>query len=198
MSLRWYVARTEPRAEFLAANELSRDGFQTFFPRVKSLRARMGRAYEPLFPGYLFLRIDPDSGGWPSFRPGHRIVGWVSFGGEAGWLPDPVVGELMDRVKAINTQGGLWRRFRPGEIVKVTSHNLEGLAQVVQEGKSPHARVRVLMQLMGRLVQAQVPWQNLLPMDGQPPVKLRSPRRTRGRGRWVRGFGPAAAADGLS
>ena len=69
MALEWRVIRTEPRAEYLAAQELGRDGFEVLFPRVKVTQPRKGHSDMPLFPGYLFLRCDADTGAWPVFRP---------------------------------------------------------------------------------------------------------------------------------
>ena len=194
MGLRWYVARTEPRAEFLAAQELSRDGYEIFSPCIKAPRPRPGLTNVPLFPGYLFLRCDPESEGWPVFRGAHRITGWVKFGGEIPCLPDDVMAEMMDRWEMINRQGGMLRRFLPGEKVLVDSGSFQGLAEVVEEAKSPQARAKVLLHFMGRLVQAQVPWENLKPVEDEPWETNQPPRRTRGRGRWIRGFGPRAMA----
>ena len=195
MGSKWYVARTEPRGEFLAAAELARDGFEIFSPRVKEPTSRRRHADYPLFPGYLFIRWDLEAGEWPSFRRVHRITGWVRFGGEIPWLPDEVVAGLMERWETINRQGGVLKRFPPGEKVRIVSGSLQGLAQVVEEAKSPQARAKVLLQFMGRLVQAHVPWESLRPLDNQPADGTRIPRRTRGGGRWIRGFGPSAPAS---
>ena len=194
MAVRWYVLRTVSRAEYLAAGELEHDGFDVYFPRVTSPQTRAGHSDTPLFPGYLFLRCDPDREGWPSFRRAHRVLGWVRFGDQVPWMPDEVVAEMIDRSGAINRTGGIWRRFKPGEKVRVVSDTLESLAEVAEEAKSPRARVRVLMKFMGRLVSAQVPWEDLRSIEEQSPEPLRPSRRTRGKGRWVRGFGTRAVA----
>jgi transcriptional antiterminator RfaH len=191
MSLRWYVIRTEPRSELLAANELSRDGFQVYLPRVRSPLPSHDSPESPLFPGYLFLQCDPDNEGWPLFRRSHRVAGLVNFGGEIPSLPDDVVTKLKEFLDGVNQHGGLWRRFRQGEQVRVTSKSLECLAEVMEESKSPHARVNVVLNFMGRMIRAQVPWNDLRPIEEQPQEKPRSPRRTRGGNRWVRGFRPA-------
>ena len=64
------------------------------------------------------------------------------------------------------------------------------LAEVLQEAKSPDAKATVLMQFMGRLIQAQVSWEDLRPVDDDPPQMPALPRRTRGGKRWIDGFGP--------
>jgi len=193
VALKWRVIRTEPRAEYLAVQELGRDGFEIFFPRVKVSYPRNGHSDMPLFPGYLFLRCDAEAEGWPVFRPGHRVLGWVRFGGEVPFLPDEFVGELTHRLEEINREGGIWKRFRIGEMVRIVSNSLESFAQVVEEPKSSQGRVKVLLEFMGRMVPAQVPWEHLQSMEDDPVKMHQAPRRTRGGGRWVRGFGSRAA-----
>ena len=193
MPNRWYVIRTEPQGEYLAAGELARDGFEIFFPCIKTPNPRPGHSESPLFPGYLFIRWDQEAAGWPTFRAGHRVSGWVKFGNEIPWLPDEVVSELARRQEEINKDGGVFRRFLPGEKVRVIHGNLQGLAEVVEEAKYPRLRARVLLQFMGGLVNADVPWDALRPMEITPETTLKVLRRTRGRGRWINGLGSRTA-----
>ena len=192
MAANWYVIRTEPRSEYLAAAELTREGFEIFLPRVKVVQPRAGHPDIPLFPGYLLIRCSPETEGWPMFRQVHRVLGWVGFGGEVPSLPDEVVVELENRIAAINGERGMWRRFEPGEQVEIVFHSLEGQAEVIEAAKSPQARVKVLLDFMGRLVSADVPWQNLRPVEEETSHRQSASRRTRGKGRWIRGFGPRA------
>jgi len=196
MARRWYVVRTKPQSEYLAAAALERDGFELFFPHVRTPRPNSGRDDVPLFPGYLFLRHDVEKLGWPSMERLPGILGWVRFSGQAPPVPDEVVSELAQRVDAINSTGGLWTRFRPGERVRVISGSMESLARVVDEPRSPQERVRVLVDFMGRQVLAQVPWRDLQRTHQDPlATPIPSGRRTRGRGRWIDGFGPRASAS---
>ena len=192
MGQAWYVLLTIPRAEYLAAAELEKDEFQVFFPRVKAPHSRLGHQDEPLFPGYLFLRLDIEETGLPSFRPSHKIVGWVKFGNILPTVPDVDISELSSRLEAVNSGDSMWRRYQPGESVRVISGNIDKLGEVLEEGKSAQGRVRVLMEFMGRQIPVQVPWGDLQPIDHQTDeIKLR-PRRTRGRGRWTKEFRPEA------
>ena len=193
MSLNWYVVRTKSQCEYLAARRLRRDGFQIFLPLAGSPTPRAGRKDSPLFPGYLFLRYDVDNQDWPSLRQMPGILGWVRFGGVVPAIPDEVVDLLVERVKAINQSGGLWTRFKRGQRVQVVAGRMEGLAEVIEEPRSPEDRVRVLLDFMGRQVPARVPWLNLRSINAEAEdVRVR--RRTRGKGRWVRGAGPRTLA----
>lgn len=193
MAPKWRVIRTVPRAEYLAAEALGRDGFQIFLPRVQVTIPRNGHTDMPLFPGYIFLRCDAEAEGWPVFRPGHRVLNWVTFGGELPTLPDEFVDDLTHRLEEISRQGSAWRQFRAGEMVRIVSKNLESVAQVADQPKSSQGRVKVLLEFMGRLVPAQVPWEQLQPIDDDPLETRQTPRRTRGGGRWVKGFEPRTA-----
>ena len=187
MSANWYVVRIEPRAEYMAAAELTRDGFEVLLPRLKLAYPRFGHTDMPLFPGYLFIRCSPEIDGWPVFRTGHRVQGWVGFGGEVPSMSDEAVNELLYRIEAVNNNGEFWKRFEPGERVEIVSKTLQGLAEVVQTGKSPQGRVKVLLNFMGRMVSADVPWEHLRPAQEPDQHKVRVPRRTRGHGRRITG-----------
>jgi len=195
MSLRWYVIRTKPQSERLAASALEKDGLELFFPLVRSPLVHAAPHMVPLFPGYLFVRYDMEEGDaqMPRRLPG--VLGWVRFNDVAPSLPDDMIANLADRVLSINNDGGLWTKFRPGDKVSVVTGKLESLAEVVEEAKSPESRVRVLMEFMGRQIPAEIPWQSLRPTrkDSGPPSPARRPRRTRGGGRWVRSLRPETA-----
>jgi len=192
MTENWYVVRTGSRAESQAARELEYEGFHVFFPRVRSPLSLGGYEEIPLFPGYLFLSIEPDSEDWPNFRRSQKVLGWVRFGGEIPCLPSSIIEELRQRIDEINGDGGMWRRYQPGEKVLVVANSMKTNAEVVEGAKSPQARVKVLMQFMGRIVPALVPWSDLRPVENQVETP-RPPRRTRGNRRWVAGFKPEPA-----
>ena len=191
----WYVIRTRPRCERLASESLQRDGHDVFFPRVKAQGQVSGDVIVPLFPGYLFLRCDPEARDWAAAGRASGVLGWVRFEDEVPVVPDDVIEELARRVREVNSDGGLWTRFRPGDAVHVESGKLDRLAWVLDEPGSPEARVRVLIEFMGRLVPAEVPRRGLRPVgQGELETHRRRGRRTRGRGRWIQGFGPRGLA----
>ena len=197
MGLAWYVARTKPLAEYVSRDRLRSAGFEVFMPCVRSRRPRPGRRDEPLFPGYLFIQCDLATTSRAMLRRLPQPVSLVGFGGVTPPLPDTVVGQLLDRVSALDGGGGLWTQFQVGDRVMVSSGSLEGLAQVDCDTNSPRQRVRVLMEFMGQLVRAEVPWWEVRPTTEHDPFAAMQDlrrRRTRGRGRWIRGSGPRAAA----
>ena len=200
MAQRWYVVRTMPRSEFRAAGELDRDDSEVFAPLINTPLAGKfpgsSPSAAPLFPGYIFVRTDLKANGWPSFRSSQHIIGLLNFNGEVPWLPDELITELKQQCNRINGEGGIWRRYEPGDWVQVVSSTFQGLAQVVEDGKTAQTPVRVLLQLFERLVPVQVPRHDLQPIEEPSKNSAHTPRRTRGKGRWIQGFGPRAMAAG--
>jgi len=194
MEERWYVIRTKPRSEILAANELSQDNIEVFSPLVMTPNTSNRPVAGPLFPGYILIRLDADSGYWPTFGFGHHALGFVKFDGEVPWLPDEIVTELKKRCDEFNQDGGIWKRYQPGDWVQVISNTIQGLAQVVEDRKSAQTPVRVLLHLFERSIPLQVPRGDLQALDETSENMNHAPRRTRGRGRWTKGFGSRVPA----
>ena len=194
----WYLIRTKPLSEYLAAASLERSGYESYLPRVQTPKPRAGHTDTPLFPGYLFVRQDDNGSTRPAIQQLTGVAGWVQFDGEVSTVPDEVITQLDSRIRAIDRSGGFWNRYRPGERVRVLLGSMESSAEVLEAAKTPQSRVRVLMGFMGQLVQTHVPWQDLRPLHSEGTSMVggqeRAPRRTRGKGRWIRGFGPRTVA----
>ena len=200
MALAWYVARTNPRAEYLARDQLENKGVEYYLPVVSNQSPRKGRQDAPLFPSYLFLRYDTESPESTSLRAIPGLTGLVNFDGVAPLIPDDVIVHLRQLVAEMNESGGVRSRFKPGDQVWVRwgSGETEDLAEIVADTRSAQGRVRVLIEFLGRLVHGDVPRSSIRPVqDGEPAgnkVRSLSRRRTRGNGRWIEGFGTRAAA----
>ena len=194
----WHVVRTRPLGEYLAADSLRRIDLQVFFPRIRTRQPRLGRQDVPLFPGYLFFRYNLDEDGWPAFYDVPHVLGPVQFEGVSPPVPDEVIDTLAKQVDMYNEERGPRARLIAGQRVRVVSGKLECLAEVVVEPKSKQARVRVLLEFLGRMVIAQVPRGDVWLMDpweSRTSPQHRSPRRTRGRGRWIGGWRPHSMAN---
>ena len=187
MSEHWYVIRTKPRSEALASAEMERLGYQVLLPLVEEASSSYGRIVAPLFPGYLFLRCGDEAKEFPSLSLRRHVVGWVNFGGIIPTVADEIIEVLKEQLDVIGQEGGLWKRYEAGEMVEVISGSVQSIAKVVEAPKSPQAKVKVLMEFMGRLVSAQVPWENLRKSNRDEVQTLRRGRRTRGGGRWRKG-----------
>ena len=147
-----------------------------------------------LFPGYLFVHADLEQGVLSRIKSTPGVVRLVGFDGEPQAVPQGVVEALRERVDGINATGGvLPRSFKSGEVVSIRSGRLRGLEAVFIGSMKGGARVRVLLELLGRLNEVQVDVDEIehanvvpgLPMPTEPRVEDRQ-RRTRGHGRTIK------------
>jgi transcriptional antiterminator RfaH len=150
---RWYVAHTQPRAESRAVGHLERQGFSMFCPRYrKTVRhARKARhVLAPLFPNYLFLRLDASPNLWRAVNGTRGVVHLISQGETPAPLPHSVVEGLLAKMDARGVMD--WTpTFKIGQAIRITVGPFADLV-----GKLEHlnaaGRVRVLLDLLGRSV----------------------------------------------
>jgi len=152
-SERWYAVCCKPRQEAVAEENLLRQGFQVYLPRIRIRQRRRGQwldAVEVLFPRYIFIRVDPQRRSTATVRSTRGVLGLVRFGGQPAVVPDEVMQALLRREDAAS---GLHqdRRplFCPGEAVKLVDGPLSGMEAVFtqQDGEQ---RVILLLELLGK------------------------------------------------
>lgn len=191
MGLAWYVARALPLAEYWARDGLETGGIECFLPCAPTPSPRPGREDAPLFPGYLLVRYDLEAWGSGPLRRVPGVAGLVTFDQRAPTIPDDEVQELRHRVEALTANGGLHPKYHPGDRVWVRLGPTPILAEVVTVTQGSKAKVRVLLEFLERLANVEVKAWDVWPAeDRDTPSRHPHPRRTRGRGRWINGFGP--------
>jgi len=150
---RWYAVCCKPRQEAVAEENLLRQGFQVYLPRIRMRQRRRGAwidAVEVLFPRYIFIRIDPKRRSTASVRSTRGAVGMVRFGGQPAVVPDAVMDALREREDAAS---GMHEDKRPlfnaGDAVKLVDGPLAGMEAVFTE-QDGDKRVIVLLELLGK------------------------------------------------
>jgi len=150
MAERWYAIYTKPRCEQKAVDGLSRRSVEAFLPKIEMLRKRRDRSVrqaEPLFPCYVFARIEINSelllaAKW---TPGVRKV--LGVGDTLSYVPDSVIEcikQQMGTRDAIRPR----QRFRPGDRVRILKGPFVDLVGVFKGEISPNGRVKILMNIL--------------------------------------------------
>lgn len=148
--LRWYVAQTRARQEKLAQLHLEAQKFEVFLPQIlKTTRhARRHRTVKAaVFPGYLFIRLDPEKDRWRSVN---GTVG-VSRLLTANERPTPApIGVVEALMRYVDDQGycQLNRDLIAGQRVSVVSGPFVRLMGEVLS-MDDKGRTRVLLEIMG-------------------------------------------------
>jgi transcriptional antiterminator RfaH len=150
--LAWYAVQTKPRSEERVIHRLrDQRGLAVFLPRLEIVRKRRSHrvtVVEPLFPSYLFVRMNLEPDPWYTVKwaPGvRRIVG-------TGETPTPVPPDAMQLLMARCGDGEVihWRSgMQEGDRVRVVYGPFAGLEGILERPTSRGERVRVLLRLLG-------------------------------------------------
>lgn len=149
----WYVVHTKVQQEDVAAENLARQGYKIYLPRIKVLkRSRRHRCqelqFEPLFPRYLFFQPSTRDHSIAPVRSTMGVTTIVRFGQALAVLRQQALRSIQD-FEARQNAAGLDEisPFRTGESVSVVDGPLVGLEGLVSSVSQE--RVVVLMQLLG-------------------------------------------------
>jgi len=127
----WYAIQHKPAQGDRALENLQNQGARCFYPKVTVERIRTGKRttrLEPLFPGYLFINIDPSDPLWGKLRSTRGVLRVVGFGGKPVPVPDEVIEYIYDGLTAVEQQGGL----KKGEKVQINEGPFRGVEGIFQ------------------------------------------------------------------
>lgn len=155
----WYAVCCKPRQEAVAEENLLRQGYRVYLPRIQNTRRRLGQwvdVVEPLFPRYLFIRVDPTLRSTAPVRSTRGAVGLVRFGGQPAVVPEGVIDSLVQRE---TPDSGLHQDNRPlfcaGEPVRLAQGPLADMEGIFVE-EDGEKRVTVLLELLGKANKVRV------------------------------------------
>lgn len=151
----WFALQVDVKKATLATAHLQYKGFETFTPSYTITRHwcdRKRNAELPLFPGYMFARLDGRNRLPALVTPG--VYGIVSCGKQ----PVPVADAEISSLKEVMRSGlpyGPWAFLTKGEKVTITRGALAGLTGIVVEVKKT-LRVVLCIDLIQRAVAVEV------------------------------------------
>lgn len=153
----WYLTQFKPNSDRVAERNLHRQGFETFLPREKVTRIKASRFVsdlEPLFPGYMFVRVNSDLAPWRAINSTMGVSRLVSFGGKPKPLPEELISGLMLRCDASGTLAPP-SNLSQGDRVQMTTGPFATFLATV-EAIDPEQRIWVLVDFMGQKTRMQV------------------------------------------
>jgi transcriptional antiterminator RfaH len=159
----WYAVQTKPRQEGTAALNLQRQNFHTYLPKIrlrKRHRQQWHKVVEPLFPGYLFIKVAPGEQSTAPVRSTLGVVGLVRFGSQLHSVPPQIINYLKQHEESGADASGAvvpgaaardndeWPH-QHGDVVQVLDGPFAGLSGVYQMEKD-QSRALLLIDLLGR------------------------------------------------
>lgn len=153
-ALRWFAGQLKPNGLAQAERNLARQGIETFCPWTVEAHLRNGSMTDrsrPLFPGYVFVRLDPQAGLWRAVNSTRGLTRLVQTDPRE---PVPLPDALIDGLRArCDPQGRInaGPTLAPGDRVRVIAGPFADLVTTI-ETIGEDARIRVLFDLMNRKV----------------------------------------------
>ena len=152
----WYLVHTKPRQEDVALANLQRQGYECYLPQMRIERIRRRKAEvvtEPMFPRYLFIRLDSSGQGksWSPIRSTLGVSQLVHFGARAAKVDDALVELLRQREQAMP----LYAMFHSGDSVVVTDGPFAGIEAIYQTADAER-RAFILLEILSKPVSMQI------------------------------------------
>ena len=158
----WYLAQYKPNAAQIAVRNLENQSFCTFLPLLETTK-RKGKIFQrqirPLFPGYVFVQLNPNQGPWRRVNSTRGIARLVCNGTKPSVVPSSIVTALMtncDKQSVIRQiVGARSSQLQVGGQAQVTRGPLSGFLTTVTKIE-PNNRIKILIEIMGHKTEVAV------------------------------------------
>ncbi len=146
---RWYVTQTKARQEGRAQENLESQGYTTYCPRITRLCRRRGawqKVGEPLFPRYLFMRLEEGEDDFTPIRSTKGVLAMLRFGDK----PASISQQAIDSIRHQEQQ---WQHgelsLKQGDKIQFIKGPFAGLNGIFNK-KCNEKRVFILLELLGK------------------------------------------------
>jgi transcriptional antiterminator RfaH len=160
---KWYVIQAKPRQEGVACENLERQGFYCFYPRIRRRKRCLGKTnhlLEAYFPGYLFIRLDMGSDNISPIRSTIGVVQLVKIGETAVSVPNSVMQQLFLRFDHEAVFDITKAAFSKGQKINVDEGILSSTEAMFDSFKGKD-RSYILMNILGRQTRVSTPTASL-------------------------------------
>lgn len=158
MATHWYAVQCKGGESFRAEEHLKAQGFEVFHPTwtvEKHYRGQLREAIEPIFPFYLFIKLDEHIDNWGPIRSTRGVLKLVRF----GTYPLKVDPHLIEALKQ-RTPEAQDQKLKAGDKVYITRGPFKDLEAVFNARKGED-RVIILLNLLQKQQRLSIPCQDL-------------------------------------
>lgn len=159
----WYLVYTKPKAEITASSNLERQDFTIYLPKIsieRRLRKRYVTQIEPLFPRYLFIKLNCTTDDWSPIRSTPGVSSIVRFGSFPLQVPEP----LIDLLKSNENDQGLQdfeaKKLKKGDKIRILEGVMAGYEGIF-EAESKNDRVTILLNISGNYTRVETTRHNV-------------------------------------
>lgn len=157
----WYALYCRSRQEVRAEDNLRRQGYRIFHPKLRVLKQHrdgLKPVIESLFPRYLFIHLDDEIDNWTPIRSTRGVVDLVRI----CRYPQPVPEDVIEQLLSLHSSSEDFidhcteSDYYKGEKLRVMSGPFEG-NWVGFLGRRADERVMVLLTIMNTAQKIELP-----------------------------------------
>jgi len=148
----WLLLQVKLRQELRALENLERQKGECYCPQIKVEKLSRGKriqAEEALFPGYLFINVQPEQNGlsYTSIRSSRGVSKIVCFGAEPIKIPEDLINGLKLREQIGLTDAKLGYLPQKGDQVSILEGPFKGVHAIYSHTHGQQRSI-VLMNLL--------------------------------------------------
>lgn len=153
----WVAVNTQANREAVACENLERQDFEVYCPRLRKRIRHARKAHDvlrPMFPGYLFVKVHAHLRHWRPIRSTLGVRSVIGCGDNVSFL-DPT---FVEALKAREIEGAIAKPaspYRIGQQIRMAGGPFDGLIGTIIE-MSDRDRLTVLMDLLNGRVKVSV------------------------------------------
>ena len=150
MSLFWYVIQSHPNKEQLLFKQIESLGIEVFYPKIKVKPVNpRARKIRPYFPGYLFIRTEPEVIGTSAIKWIPHSKGVISFGGEPSIVPDLLINNILEKIgDSKDSLIEIKEELNSGTPISIEFGLFEGYEGIFDMRLEGTDRVRILLKML--------------------------------------------------
>ena len=147
---KWFIAQIKPNSYNSAIQNLERQGFETFLPKMKITQRQKDKFIDKnvyVFPGYMFVCFDPDIIMWSKINSTYGVSKILTFNKKPSEISSDLILELKNRYE-INSNPTQKTKLLKGDSIKFYTGPFADLIAKV-ESVDEKNRIWILFEAMG-------------------------------------------------
>ena len=147
---KWLVAQIKPNSYHTAIQNLERQGFETFLPKMEITQRQENKFVVKnvyVFPGYMFVCFDPHTITWTKINSTYGVSKILTFSNKPAEISSDLILELKNRYE-INSKPTQKEKLQKGDSIKFSMGPFTDLIAKV-ESVDEKNRIWILLEAMG-------------------------------------------------
>ena len=147
---KWFIAQIKPNSYHSAIQNLERQGFETFLPKMEITQRQKNKFVVKnvyVFPGYMFVSFDPHIITWTKINSTYGVSRVLAFNKKPSEISSDLILELKIRYE-INSNPTQNEKLQKGDSIKFYAGPFVDLIAKI-ESVDGNSRIWVLLEAMG-------------------------------------------------